>query len=124
MPLKKETKLIQVDCSHSSMLKGYLIYPGDIICVSLPEFAFLHYLNSQALDIYLPNPSMDWVSPHHMIAKMLDCYIIVSKFELQLYYYFCFQINTLEKGMKPFILLAMGSIVPLLLFYKDGFDIK
>ena len=32
--------------------------------------------------------------------------------------------NTLGKDMNPLILPAMGLIVPLLFFYKDGFGIK
>ena len=38
---------------------------------------------------------------------MVNCDIIVSKFKLQVYYYFHFQTNNLEKGMNPFILQAM-----------------
>ena len=33
------------------------------------------------------------------VTNVLDCDIIVSKFELQLCYYVHFQTNTLEKGM-------------------------
>ena len=33
-------------------------------------------------------------------------------------------VNTLGKGMNPLILLAMGQILALLSFSKDGFGIK
>ena len=58
------------------------------------------------------------------IWLMIDCEIllnsnfscfIVSTFEL---------INTLGKGMNPFIVQAMGWMVILLFIYKDGFGIK
>ena len=42
------------------------------------------------------------------MVKAMDCEIIVSEFELQLRYYVHFQTNTLEKGMNPLILRAMG----------------
>ena len=42
------------------------------------------------------------------MVKAMDCGIVVSEFELQLCSYIHFQINTLGKGMKPLILLAMG----------------
>ena len=52
-----------------------------------------------------------------LMAKMLDCNLKVSKFELQSFYYVHFQVNTLGKGMKPFILSLYGvnniSAVPL-----------
>ena len=34
-----------------------------------------------------------------IVVNMLDCDIIVSKFELKLHYYIHFQPNTLKKGM-------------------------
>ena len=58
------------------------------------------------------------------MAKVLDCGLKVSNFERQLCYYIPFLTNTLEKGMNTLIPLAMGKIVPLLFFYKDGFGIK
>ena len=38
--------------------------------------------------------------------------------------YIHFQTNTIGKGMNSIIPTAMGWIIPLLSFYKDGFDIK
>ena len=58
------------------------------------------------------------------MVKELDIKIVVSEFELQLCYYVHFQRNTLGKGMNPFILPAMGLLVPLLFFLKDGFGIE
>ena len=42
------------------------------------------------------------------MAKAMDCGIVVNEFELQLRYYVHFRMNTLGKGMNPFILPAMG----------------
>ena len=36
---------------------------------------------------------------HRIVAKLLDCNIVASRFELQLHYYIRFQTNTLEKSM-------------------------
>ena len=36
-------------------------------------------------------------------AKMLDCDLKVSEFELQSHYYVHFQTNTLRKGINPLI---------------------
>ena len=43
-----------------------------------------------------------------VMAKVLDCSLIVREFELQLRYYVYFPTNTLEKGMKPLILSPIG----------------
>ena len=43
-----------------------------------------------------------------LMAKALDCGIVVSEFELQSRYYIQFQRNTLGKGMNPLILPAMS----------------
>ena len=58
------------------------------------------------------------------MVNAMDCWIVVSKFELQLLYYVQFQTNTLEKGMNPLILPAMSEIVPLLFFWKVSFGIE
>ena len=42
-------------------------------------------------------------SPHGIVANVLDCDIVVSKFELQSLYYVHFRTNTLRKGMDPLI---------------------
>ena len=43
-----------------------------------------------------------------VMVKVLDCRIVVCKFELQLCYYIHFQTNTLGKGMNPLILPSIG----------------
>ena len=53
------------------------------------------------------------------MVNVLDC-----EFEHQSRHYVHFGTNTLRKGMNPLILPAMGLIVPLLFFLKDGFGIK
>ena len=63
-------------------------------------------------------------SPYEVVAKVLDCDIVVSEFELQPHYYVHFRTNTLEKGMNLLILTVMGNIISLLFFYKYGFSIK
>ena len=45
--------------------------------------------------------------------KAMDCGIVVRGFVLQLRYYVHFRANTLEKGMNPLILPAMGYDMPL-----------
>ena len=42
------------------------------------------------------------------MIKVLVCNIVESEFELQLSYYVHFLTNTLDKGMSPVILPAMG----------------
>ena len=43
-----------------------------------------------------------------VMAKVMDCGIIVRDFKLQSCYYVHLQTNTLGKDMNPFILPAMG----------------
>ena len=42
------------------------------------------------------------------MATVLDCEFKVNEFELQSRYYVHFRTNNLEKGLNPFIFLAMG----------------
>ena len=58
------------------------------------------------------------------MVKAMDCGIVVSKFEFKSRYYVHFRANTLEKGMNPLILSAMGQIVSLMFFLENGFGIK
>ena len=46
--------------------------------------------------------------PRGVMVKAMDCGIVVSEFELQSRYYVHFRANTLEKGMNPLFLPAMG----------------
>ena len=59
-----------------------------------------------------------------VMAKVLDCDIIVCGFELQLRYYIHFQINTPGKDKNSLISTAVGKIVPLLSLYMDDFGIR
>ena len=61
--------------------------------------------------------------PHHIVANVQDCDVELSEFELQSRKYVHFPTNTLGKCAKR-IPPAMGSIVPLLSFYKGSFDFK
>ena len=63
-------------------------------------------------------------NPHSVVANVLDCDIVESRFELQSRFYVHFRISTLWKGMKPYIPSTMGWMVPLLLFYEDGFGFE
>ena len=47
--------------------------------------------------------------------------ILLNEFELQSPYYVHFRTYVQGKGMKPLILPAIGYIVPILFYYKDGF---
>ena len=58
------------------------------------------------------------------MVNSVDCGVLQSEFELHSHYYFHFRGNTFGKGMNPLILPSMGWIVQLLLFLKEGFDIK
>ena len=58
------------------------------------------------------------------MIKAMDCEIFESDFKLQSRYYVHFQTNTIGKCINPLILPAIGQIVPLLFFSKDGFGIK
>ena len=49
-------------------------------------------------------------SPRGVMVKVIDDGIVVSVFILQSKYYIHFLANTLEKGMNPLILPAMGYI--------------
>ena len=46
--------------------------------------------------------------PCCVMVKVLDCGIVVSKFEFQSYYHVHFWSNTLQKGMNHLIYLAMA----------------
>ena len=46
--------------------------------------------------------------PCGVMVKVVDCGIVIHEFILQSCYYIHFQANTLEKGMNPLILPAMG----------------
>ena len=48
--------------------------------------------------------------------------IVVKKFKLQLCYYIHFWTNILRKGINSLMPLTMGSIIPLMSFYKDSFE--
>ena len=58
--------------------------------------------------------------PYGVILAVLDCDIVIKEFELQSRNYVHFRTYTLRKAMNPFLPPAMGCIIPLLLFYKDG----
>ena len=46
--------------------------------------------------------------PRGVMVKAMDCGIVVHEFVLQSCYHVNFRANTLEKGMDPLILPAMG----------------
>ena len=52
------------------------------------------------------------------------CDLKISEFELHEHLYVYFWVNTLGKRTDPLISTAMGQIVQLLFFYKDGFAMK
>ena len=53
-------------------------------------------------------PTQFWESPHGVMVKVMDCGIVVREFVLQSRDYVPFRANTIEKGMNPLILSAMG----------------
>ena len=58
------------------------------------------------------------------MAKVLNCGLEVSEFELQSLCYYHFRINPLGEGMNLLIPSAVGWIISLLFFYKDVIGIK
>ena len=60
-------------------------------------------------------------SSRGVVAKVLDCNIVASEFELQSSYYVHLRTNTLGKDMNLLILLAMGILLSL---FKDSFGIR
>ena len=59
------------------------------------------------------------------MAKVLDYDLEVSEFEHQLRYYFHFRTNTLGESIESsYPRPAMGWILSLLFYYRDGFGIK
>ena len=58
------------------------------------------------------------------VANALDWRILVSEFEPHLHCYVYFLINTNSKGMNALIPPALGFIVSVLFFFRDGFDVK
>ena len=67
--------------------------------------------------------STHWSFTYGVVANVMNCNIVASDFVLQSRYYIHFQTNALRKDMNSFI-PAMDETVPVLFFYKDGFDIK
>ena len=65
-----------------------------------------------------------WVSPRGLVANVLDCNIVGNDFEFLSRYYVHFWAHTFREGRNFLITSAMGKIVSLLSFYKDGFGIK
>ena len=61
------------------------------------------------------------MSLHGVVANVQDCYILLSEFELHSCYNIDLPINILEKGIDPFIPLALAWIVPLLFVLQQGF---
>ena len=64
------------------------------------------------------------VGRHGIMANMLDCSLELMEFELLSHNYIHFQIKTFGKAWTPYPSPAMGWIISLLFFYKDGFGIK
>ena len=47
-------------------------------------------------------------SSHGVVSNVLDCYVVVSEFELRLSNYVLFRTNAFVKGINTRIALAMG----------------
>ena len=78
------------------------------LCVNLIHFLLLSFRES----------------PSGVVAKVLNCNLIVSKFKLKSFNCIYIWTNTLGKGINLIILRAMGSILLLLIFYKDVVGIE
>ena len=61
--------------------------------------------------------------PLGVVANKVDCSILVSEFKFQSSYLIPFRIDPPVIGMNTLISPAMGSVVLLLSFDTDGFDI-
>ena len=62
--------------------------------------------------------------PHGVVVKVANCDIVINEFELSWGSYDHFRTTILGKVRTPLFPTAVGYIVPLLFFYKDGFGIK
>ena len=60
----------------------------------------------------------------YIVADVLDSYIVISEYRLQLHYCIYFRIYILGKGMNLLILPAMEDIKEQLWYYKDDFVIE
>ena len=55
------------------------------------------------------------------MVSVIDCDIVVSKFEVQSRYYVYFRTNAHGKGLNPLVPLDIGLIVLFVSFKKDFF---
>ena len=90
----------------------------------LKHFNFYDFQLLPILTIYSVPYNSFCRCPRVVLVKTMDSGIVVSDFELQSCYYFYFKTNTLVKGLNLHIIPAMGFIISLLFFYKDGFGVK
>ena len=96
-----------------SLPPSFLIFP-----LLLSYLILSHFFSSLILSLLR-------ALPHGIMAKVLDSSLKVSEFELQSHCYLHFWTNMPGKCIEPpYPPPAMGEIVSLLFFYKDGFDIK
>ena len=81
------------------------IYIYIYMCIYIYIYVYIYiYIYMYIIYIYtytcrVTHSSLRGGWPRDVMVKVMDCEIIVSKFELQSRYYVHFQTNTLEKGM-------------------------
>ena len=89
-------------------IKLSIIYHNYFIYTIKDWYKYLHNFY-----IILVKYQQLYTALHFLVANVLNCNIIVNKFQFQLCYYIHFQTNTLGNDMNPLILSVMGYIVPL-----------
>ena len=84
----------------------------------------LPFLISLSLSLSL-SLSQGGGNPSCIVTKILECNILISKFQLLCCCYIHFGTNApWEKGMDPYISPSKDQIVPLPFFQKDWFSIR
>ena len=84
----------------------WLVLEKDILMKLILENENCEFKLCLKSDLMWHLTSAKWC-PHGEIVKVMDCGIVVSKYELQLRYYIHFRTNTLGKDMTLLILPAM-----------------
>ena len=73
------------------------------------KIMFFYFFESGPKQFRCPDPNaFGRLCPRGVMAKVMNCRIVVSEFELLSCYYVHFRTNTLGKGRNPLILSAMG----------------
>ena len=99
-----KTRAIFCQQSEKRELQDEKIKRNSCVCVYIYIYIYIYMY----IYIYIYK-RVGVSSAHGIVANVLDCYIIVSEFELQLCYYIPFWTNTLGKGINLLTLPAPNT---------------